>query len=52
MDLAMMIMLAAIERTKEQFESLFASAGLDLRDVWTYDEDYGDSFLVAVVAKR
>lgn len=47
MDLAMMTMLAAMERTKTHFTQLLAEAGLKLRDVWTYDEDYGDSFIVA-----
>lgn len=44
----MMTMLAAMERTKEHFSQLFQEAGLQLRDVWTYDSDYGDSFIVAV----
>ena len=48
MDLAMMTMLAAMERTKEQFSRLFRDSGLHLRNVWTYDKDYGDSFIVAV----
>ena len=51
MDLAMMTMLAAVERTEEDFSRLLASAGLELRDIWTYDEDYGDSLIVAVPAK-
>jgi demethylsterigmatocystin 6-O-methyltransferase len=48
MDIAMMTMLAAMERTEEQFRLLLLSAGLRLRDVWTYDDEYGDSLLVAV----
>lgn len=48
MDIAMMTMLAAMERTEEQFRQLLLSAGLGLRDVWTYDEEYGDSLLVAI----
>lgn len=51
MDLAMMTMLAAMERTKEHFAQLFKEAGLQLRDVWTYDYDYGDSFIVGVPLK-
>ena len=47
MDLAMMTMLAAMERTKEQFTKLLADSGLRLRDVWTYDQDYGDSLIYA-----
>ncbi|KAF7198434.1 Amidase [Pseudocercospora fuligena] len=50
MDIAMMTMLAAMERTKEDFEVLLQKAGLRLRDVWTYDEEYGDSLIVAVPA--
>ena len=46
MDLAMMTMLAAVERTKDDFARLLASAGLELRDVWTYDDDYGESSYV------
>ncbi|KAK5165055.1 uncharacterized protein LTR77_009152 [Saxophila tyrrhenica] len=48
MDLAMMTMLAAMERTKDHFSQLLNESGLQLRDVWTYDSDYGDSFIVAV----
>ncbi|KXS99229.1 hypothetical protein AC578_6893 [Pseudocercospora eumusae] len=48
MDIAMMTMLAALERTKEDFEVLLQKAGLRLRDVWTYDEEYGDSLIAAV----
>lgn len=43
-----MTMLAAMERTKEHFAQLLRECGLKLRDVWTYDSDYGDSFIVAV----
>lgn len=48
MDIAMMTMLAAMERTEDQFRQLLLRAGLKLRDVWTYDDEYGDSLLVAV----
>lgn len=48
MDIAMMTMLAAMERTEEQFRHLMLRAGLELRDVWTYDDEYGDSLLIAV----
>lgn len=48
----MMTMLAAMERTKEHFSRLFQESGLQLRDVWTYDSDYGDSFIVAVPIPR
>jgi demethylsterigmatocystin 6-O-methyltransferase len=48
MDIAMMTMLAAMERTQEHFAELLEEAGLKLRDVWMYDEEYGDSLIVAV----
>ncbi|KAK4499671.1 hypothetical protein PRZ48_010189 [Zasmidium cellare] len=50
MDMAMMTMLAAMERTKEHFEKLLADSGLKLREVHVYDEEYGDSLIVAVPA--
>ena len=50
MDIAMMTMLAAMERTKEHFEELLKASGLKLRDTWTYDEEYGDSLIFAVKA--
>lgn len=37
-----------MERTKDHFSQLLSDSGLQLRDVWTYDSDYGDSFIVAV----
>jgi hypothetical protein len=37
-----------MERTKDHFAQLLNESGLQLRDVWTYDSDYGDSFIVAV----
>ena len=37
-----------MERTKDHFSQLLNDSGLQLRDVWTYDSDYGDSFIVAV----
>ena len=52
MDLAMMTMLAAMERTEEHFSKLLAESGLRLREVWTYDEDYGDSLIVAEPLNR
>lgn len=50
MDIAMMTMLAAVERTAEQFRALLGEAGLKIRDIWTYDDEFGDSFIVAVPA--
>lgn len=50
MDIAMMTMLAAMERTEDHFSELLTETGLKLRDVWTYDEEYVDSLVVAVPA--
>ncbi|KAK3706935.1 hypothetical protein LTR37_012434 [Vermiconidia calcicola] len=50
MDLAMMTMLAAVERTENHFAQLLQESGLKLRNVVTYDKDYGDSFIIAVPA--
>lgn len=47
MDLAMMTMLAAKERTEDEFERLLNGAGLTIREIRTYDEDYGDSLIIA-----
>lgn len=47
MDLAMMTMLAAKERTEKEFEKLLNGAGLTIREIRTYDEDYGDSLIIA-----
>lgn len=47
MDIAMMTMLAAKERTEEEFSHLLGEAGLKIREIRTYDEDYGDSLIVA-----
>lgn len=47
MDLAMMTMLAAKERTETEFEKLLNAAGLTIREIRTYDEDYGDSLIIA-----
>ncbi|KAK5163000.1 uncharacterized protein LTR77_011055 [Saxophila tyrrhenica] len=47
MDLAMMTMLAAKERKQDEFEKLLNGAGLTIREIRTYDEDYGDSLIIA-----
>ena len=47
MDLAMMTMLAAKERTESDFVELFKAANLKIREIRTYDEDYGDSLIIA-----
>lgn len=48
MDIAMLTMLAAVERTADHFASLLSECGLKLRDIWTYDDEFGDSFIVSV----
>lgn len=48
MDMLMMSMLAAMERSEGQFRQLLQPHGLQIRDVWTYDKTFGDSFVVAV----
>lgn len=48
MDLAMMSMLAAKERTEEEFRILLGSVGLRVRECVRYDEEYGDSLILAV----
>ena len=50
MDIAMMTMLAAVERTADHFSQLLSEVGLKIRDIWTYDDEYGDSFIIAVPA--
>jgi demethylsterigmatocystin 6-O-methyltransferase len=52
MDLAMMTMLAAKERTRKDFDRLLESAGLRIREVRTYDDDYGDSLIFAELLDR
>lgn len=47
MDLAMMTMLAAVERTESDFTRLLANAGLRIRDIWVYDQSYGDALIIA-----
>lgn len=48
MDIAMMTMLAAVERTADHFQRLLGDVGMKIRDIWTYDDEFGDSFIVAV----
>lgn len=52
MDLAMMTMLAAKERTRADFDKLLNGAGLQIREIRTYDEDYGDSLIFAELLTR
>ncbi|KAJ5104579.1 hypothetical protein NUU61_001926 [Penicillium alfredii] len=50
LDIAMMACLAAQERTREQFEHLFRSAGLYLEEVLPYETELGHSVMVAIPA--
>lgn len=49
-DLTMLASLGAMERSLAQWEELLESAGLKMRDVWTYDKAMGGSLIVAVPA--
>lgn len=48
MDLTMMITLAGAERTDKQWRALIDTAGLKIKDIFTYNKDVGDSVLVLV----
>lgn len=48
LDILMMCVLAAIERTEKQWHDLLDAAGLKIRDIYTYTEDLRDSIIVAV----
>ncbi|KAK3643463.1 hypothetical protein LTR56_010201 [Elasticomyces elasticus] len=47
-NLQMLSYLTAMERTRAQWEVLLTKAGLQLRRVYTYDAELGDSVIVAV----
>lgn len=47
-DFIMMGSVAAMERTKPQWEKMLDSAGLKIRDIFTYTENLRDSVVVAV----
>lgn len=47
-DMVMMAGLAAMERTREQWDALMEKAGLKILDVFTYTESLNDSIIVAV----
>ena len=48
LDLVMMTMLAAVERTERQWLALLDGAGLRVREVVKYGEELNDSVLVVV----
>jgi demethylsterigmatocystin 6-O-methyltransferase len=47
-DLAMLMLVGAMERTRAQWEALTQSAGLKVRDVWIYNESASVGLVVAV----
>ncbi|KAL9081042.1 MAG: hypothetical protein Q9157_000358 [Trypethelium eluteriae] len=48
MDLAMLGLAAAMERTKRHWESLLDAAGMRILGIHEYNKEFGDSILVAV----
>ncbi|KAJ4371318.1 hypothetical protein N0V83_004535 [Neocucurbitaria cava] len=46
-DVEVMICVGGIERTRDQWEKLLNSAGLQLREVINYDTDFEDSVVIA-----
>ena len=48
LDLTMMSVFAAIERTEKQWSSLLDMAGLKIKHIWTYTPELRDSIIVAV----
>jgi len=49
-DVQMMACLAAIERSKSQWEQLLGKAGLSIKEISTYDKEMGDAVIIAVKA--
>lgn len=52
MDIVMMSALAAMERSERQWHTLFDSAGLKIKEVYTYELVTGDSIIVVVPKNR
>jgi demethylsterigmatocystin 6-O-methyltransferase len=48
LDLLMMALLAAQERTKKQWDYVLEAAGLEIQEVYTYTDELQDSIIVAV----
>ncbi|KAG8530312.1 uncharacterized protein KY384_004814 [Bacidia gigantensis] len=48
MDITMMLVLGALERTKKQWEALLEMARLKIEKTWTYGDELGNSILVCV----
>lgn len=48
LDLTMMAVLAAMERTEKQWYSMLDGAGLRVKQICTYTSDLRDSIIVAV----
>ena len=51
-DLAMMTGLAAMERTRKQWEDLLGAADLKIRDIWMYNESLASCLIVAVPVQK
>lgn len=47
-DMTMMVGLASMERTEEQWHAMLKSAGLKAKKIYTYTESLRDSIIVAV----
>ncbi len=47
-DWTMLSALAAIERSRKQWESMLDMAGMKIRDIYPYTEDMNDAVIVAV----
>lgn len=48
LDLAMMAVMAAVERTEKQWRSLLDKAELKIKQIYTYTPELRDSIIVAV----
>ena len=49
-DILMMAICAALERTEDQWRTVFDKAGLKVRDLWTYDKELGASLIIGVTS--
>lgn len=48
LDMMVMSALAAMERSEKQWQNLLDAAGLKIRNIYVYTEDFRDSIIVAV----
>ena len=49
LDMTMMVGMAAVERTREQWYTLLESAGLKIERIWTYTTSLQDSVIEAAL---